>query len=235
MGDCRGVADEADLASLRGDVQTRSQDGRDHHGVDAADEEEQGQEAEVTHTVRGDDLTISLRDGAQHKVVEMSQTSDVVTYSSCLAQRPDTMWRGVDAHGHEHRWMVDDEHWDIPTCVSREEHVPCDGSCGNWDCEGYDITVWECAVCGDRVEPRWVADTSVKSLPGPTRMSVRIVGSSQGETLTQSDFGRPAPFTLYRGHHVEMRGTAHLTQLRSESSRPFTAELDLVPARDGQS
>lgn len=180
----------------------------------------------MTVTIRGNELTISLRDGKPHKVVEMSQTSEPITYYSLLSTRPDTSWRGVDAHDHEHRWVRDGESGDTPTCTSHEEHVPCDGSCGNWDCEGYDITVWECRDCGDRVEPGTSPDNGLKTLPGPSRMSVTIAGKDADDKLGES-VGKAVPFVLYRGREVQARGMAHLVQHKSESREPFSATFDL--------
>lgn len=80
-------------------------------------------------------------------------------------RRPDTGWRFTDAQGHEHRWFEDGQQADgynpsakhsTPTLKwvkTGEEYY--DG-----DDEPHDVGHLECIQCGQRVDPKYTADTN---------------------------------------------------------------------------
>jgi hypothetical protein len=73
---------------------------------------------------------------------------------------PAPRWVAIDPAGHEHRW-VDGA---LPTLRADKRHVPCDGTCGNWDCDGYPETVHHCRECGAAVEPGYIPDTFAREV-----------------------------------------------------------------------
>ena len=72
---------------------------------------------------------------------------------------PDMVWEYVDCAGHWHAYDKDGKH---PTLDARSEHVECNGGCGDDVCEGYDIPVYHCSICGEEIEPAVVVES-----PGP--------------------------------------------------------------------
>jgi hypothetical protein len=66
------------------------------------------------------------------------------------AARPDPGWSSTDARGHFHAYDSDGK---LPTLVASNRQIPCDGSCRNWDCDGYSERVHQCALCGEQVQP----------------------------------------------------------------------------------
>jgi len=98
--------------------------------------------------------------------------------------RPDTSWRFVDAHGHEHRWFVGgkpaDQYsptltYETPTLVWIK-----DGD-EYWDDddEPHPVGHLECIECGEHIAPRYTADSYTQYIPGPK--SCRINGERVGE------------------------------------------------------
>jgi hypothetical protein len=100
--------------------------------------------------------TLRLADGRTMQVQEIEQIGPRYELVEC--QVPDTRWSTRDDHGHQHRWYVpaDNRQGDpvVPTATRSRQHVDCDGTCSNWDCDGYTIDVWNCVACGDQIEPR---------------------------------------------------------------------------------
>lgn len=43
--------------------------------------------------------------------------------------------------------------YELPTATEGTEHIPCDGTCDDVGCEGYDLPVWHCTECGEQLEP----------------------------------------------------------------------------------
>lgn len=114
-------------------------------------------------TVTGGTLTI---EGTELHVVELEDVAPDTKTLDC--QLPDERWSYTDAHGHLHRWWLradqpkgrKEREPQAPTLVKTYEHVECDGTCGNWDCEGYSIPVWHCVACGEQVEPKFRPGTT---------------------------------------------------------------------------
>jgi hypothetical protein len=69
---------------------------------------------------------------------------------------PDWKWTYVDQAGHFHAWSDDTDRGQLPTLTSGTEHHACDFGHGA-DCEGYDVTVYSCAICGEEIEPKTVS------------------------------------------------------------------------------
>jgi hypothetical protein len=100
--------------------------------------------------------------------------------------RPDTAWRFIDAHGHEHRWHVGEtpagayspsEQYEVPSILWVHEKW------GSYeDGSRYSIGHHECRACGDRVTPRHTSDTTRQYIPGPRSYFIN------GEPVSQDEF-----------------------------------------------
>lgn len=47
----------------------------------------------------------------------------------------------------------------MPTLREKTIQVPCSGGCGNWDCDGWERTIHQCAICKEEIEPGTVPDS----------------------------------------------------------------------------
>lgn len=66
---------------------------------------------------------------------------------------PDMDWEYVDTAGHFHAFTTDGK---LPTLDTREEHVDCGHpEDGEDECEGYDVTVYFCRICGATIKPEY--------------------------------------------------------------------------------
>lgn len=117
---------------------------------------------------------VAVVNGVTYAVADWELRGPPVEYVRSLwATLPNPRWSVVDSNGHEHRWALTDpdEYYRpeaLPTLVGRSEHVPCDGSCGG--CEGYDVTVWYCATCGEKVKPGYVPDVQAMTTGTPIQV-----------------------------------------------------------------
>lgn len=101
--------------------------------------------------------------------------------------RPDTSWRFVDAIGHEHRWHVDGKpavsynpsaRYDTPTLVwvkDGEEYWEDDD-------EPHAVGHLECRQCGERIEPRYTADSTTQHIAGLAHYRIN------GESVSREEF-----------------------------------------------
>jgi hypothetical protein len=100
--------------------------------------------------------------------------------------RPDTSWRHVDTYGHTHRWFRDGQpadayapqgQYEVPTIrwVFESYGFYEDGT-------QYEIGHHECRQCGDRLEPRYTADSECQYVPGLRRYRIN------GEPVTAETF-----------------------------------------------
>lgn len=108
--------------------------------------------------------------------------------------KPDMGWEHVDSAGHYHAWTDDGT---LPTLTPRTEHVDCAGAHLDADysfdedededeeCEGYDITVYDCAACGERIEPKTISYTPRGREVVPSRKHWTVTAS--GVALTAAD------------------------------------------------
>lgn len=105
---------------------------------------------------------LRLADERLLPVLNVETRSEVERVRTGMAQRPDERWSATDSHGHEHRYVRDEEGVPrLPSLDRRLRHVECDGSCysiTHGDCEGYDVDEWVCRECGDVVEPGFKPD-----------------------------------------------------------------------------
>lgn len=92
--------------------------------------------------------------------------------SGLTTMRPDLDWTHVDAAGHWHAYTKD---FMLPTlhpAESEEEHDYDDNECGS-------DSRWECAICGERVNPGMVAADpamSARRVPGRAAWEVTVAG-----------------------------------------------------------
>lgn len=101
--------------------------------------------------------------------LEIDQESQVFTDDS---PRLNPGWTYRDGKGHEHYASGDE----LPTLFRWTEEVPCDGSCSNWDCEGYSVTSLWCPLCGEHITPTYSRMPRKIVIPGPERWTVRLFG-----------------------------------------------------------
>lgn len=93
------------------------------------------------------------------------------------APRRDKAWRHVDSNGHEHR-LIDGE-WPTLRWVKGETYF-CE-SCNDEHTEGH----WECAVCGEHVEPGMRSAPSYREfMPGLSSWQL------DGETIDPDEADR---------------------------------------------
>jgi len=110
---------------------------------------------ESTSTMHG---TVVINGGEPMDAV-LVKRQEMIEYRSNIARKADPRWEFTDAAGHFHAYDQSRKN-ELPTLDARVEHVDCDGSaCGSEsDCEGYDITHWHCALCGEEIKPGTVPD-----------------------------------------------------------------------------
>lgn len=100
---------------------------------------------------------------------------------------PDMEWEYVDKRGHYHAWT---DAKSLPTLDARSEHVECDvgHSDNEYECEGYDVTVYSCRICSEIVEPKthFIPSTSREFARGRTSWTVRTGPTDvrQGQTVS---------------------------------------------------
>lgn len=119
----------------------------------------------------GTRLAIQINDGpALPGTLSIDSNNEVVWLESA---RPDPDWTGTDSNGHFHARSDDGTY---PTLVTRAEHVDCDGSCGGvCDGEGYTVFHYDCAVCGEEVQPGTIPGPHQTVIPGLQSWSVTVV------------------------------------------------------------
>lgn len=115
--------------------------------------------------------------------------------------RPDTDWKVLDAHGHEHRWYVesggpDGHHISASRYSPQHRYIT---PTLNWiherfayyeDGSRYSIGHYACAQCGERIEnPRTKADDCEQYVPGLARYYVndRSVQPEEFKRLVEGD------------------------------------------------
>lgn len=111
----------------------------------------------------GEGIVVIDGNGPYRCEVEIRQEVEMVR--SDLAAKPDAQWEHTDSRGHFHAFAADGT---LPTVRKDFEHVPCDGACGfESGCEGYDRPIYECLICSERVEPRYVPDHAARTVGVP--------------------------------------------------------------------
>lgn len=140
---------------------------------------------------------------------------------------PDPTWEFIDAAGHFHAWGTEPKEQfgrrEIPTLTRSSRHIDDHGTeCDLGDrCEGYDVTVWNCAICGEEIEPRYITRRDVTiNFPGLTSWYVEAVVLDSGLLGVEQ-------VTVRLGRdEIEYFGRAAVTGFRMDSDGPIT--LDLV-------
>jgi hypothetical protein len=142
----------------------------------------------MTSTLTGTDITVSI-DGGEPLPCELRVERQVIDVSSASARKPDMSWTFVDKAGHFHAF---DHEGRLPTVVRREERVPLDLTDGPDDYDDddgaesdpdeypelcYSVTHTECGLCGEKVEPLYVADYPTKLIPGRTEYTLTVRGA----------------------------------------------------------
>lgn len=187
----------------------------------------------MTSSMTSDGWTVSV-DGGPPVPADVTVTQEWEYIRSYSAVLPDPKWRFIDSHGHEHRWAETgrDRGPDaLPTLVQTYRHVECDGSCGNWDCDGYDLPVWHCRECGDEVEPGFKPDYEAQTtgipFEGMRSMSATVKAWPFGSRWVSGYKWMPAILVDPDGQ--EIRATVMLTEYeRSMSMHGETAKVELA-------
>lgn len=153
-----------------------------------------------------------VRVGIGNLRVEVEQID--VTMAS--KTEPDQRWEYTDPLGHYHAFT---EKFELPTLTARTEHVDCadpDCACGM---EGYEITVYDCRICGAPVEPGTITTSPIgrEYMPGRMTWSVEVEGEyPTGDLVSVRVVGQ-------RGVYF---GVAQVTPVMSWSSdRPVVTTL----------
>lgn len=158
-------------------------------------------------------------------------------------QEPDPAWRHTDSEGHEHRWMAplgdSKSDGELPTAVRSVRRIECDGSCGNWDCDGYDEPVWHCRVCGDEIAPgRRPSQRSSVVEAGyllvqtmsPARRAIPSVSNVRGTPASIVWPSGPGQMTNYTGRAWEqLDGEVTIDSRGATERRSFRLSLE-IPA-----
>lgn len=183
---------------------------------------------------------LELVDGRRLPVLSVESRSEVERVRTAMASRPDERWSATDSHGHEHRYVRDEE--DVPRLPSlerRSRHVECDGSCfeiTHGDCEGYDVDEWHCRECDDVVEPGFQPDYEAMEHGVPiyqtTDYTLTVEVEQAYDTIkdavyVQGEFEKPFPFLHNTSYEVEsafdetrMVGTYVAEETRSIKRKP---------------
>jgi hypothetical protein len=101
---------------------------------------------------------------------------ETIDVSMASKTEPDMAWEFVDAFGHYHAWSQEADN-PLPTLRGRIRHVECVGhGADGEDCEGYDVTVYDCVICGQPVEPKTITYTSPfrETAPGRKHWTVQV-------------------------------------------------------------
>ena len=153
----------------------------------------------------------------------LSVENDVSTAWTDLPE-PDPRWTFVDAAGHFH---ARDAEGELPTLVSKAEHVDCDGSCGG-QCrgEGFTSVRWHCPLCGEEVVPGTV--------PGPHELVVArrrswsvfvenapVFGSGRVSVRFEYD-GKPTMFGVARVESSSGRGDGGAANVKLRGEGPLS-------------
>jgi hypothetical protein len=104
--------------------------------------------------------------------------TEQIDITTATETKPDATWEYIDPAGHFHAF---DRTGELPTLTSRSEHVACSGVhtypiFDEENCEGYEVMVYECAICGAKVEPAWITTPTIfrKFMPGRTCWTVEV-------------------------------------------------------------
>lgn len=120
---------------------------------------------------------------------------------SLTATRPDLRWEYVDQAGHFHAYDKDGK---LPTLETRFEQLPCPGGCDDPGCEGYTVTHYHCAICGEEVEPGRVPDP-LTFVPGRTSWTVEVEARVTDERVSVR-LTTGAPLDPFEAFGVAARG-----------------------------
>lgn len=107
-----------------------------------------------------------------------------------MLHRPDTNWRYVDKHGHEHRWYVEGQPVTIYRPQNQHQTPTLKWVFEEWgyyeDGERYQIGHHECVDCGEHIEPRYTADDTKQMIPGLRWYQIN------GQSVSREEFERRA-------------------------------------------
>lgn len=105
--------------------------------------------------------------GRPEVACELHIETERIDVTMATLVEPDPNWQHTDQQGHYHAWSADGE---LPTLTARSEHRYCDGIHHfpvDDLCEGYDVTLYACSLCGEDIEPGTVTRHGVpKTIPG---------------------------------------------------------------------
>lgn len=88
--------------------------------------------------------------------------------------RPDATWSHVDRLEHFHAF--DSKSGEAPTMLTRSRDIPCSGSCGQAECEGFSETNYFCRICDEVIKPRFVMSTREVVVATVHSWGARVLG-----------------------------------------------------------
>jgi hypothetical protein len=113
-------------------------------------------------------------DGRSVDLLDLHVETEQIDVTAATETHPDPRWEVTDRAGHYHAWTTDGT---LPTLTETSEHQECAGGHdADFDCcEGYEVTVHHCTICGERVEPATIASTGTRRLiPGRESWTVKV-------------------------------------------------------------
>lgn len=134
--------------------------------------------------------TLASINGGELVPAELTVETEQIEVTLSRKVEPNLTWTYTDVNGHFHAYDKDGK---LPTLTARTEHRGCDMGHDD-DCEGYDVTVYECAICGEQVEPavRVIEPGPREFIPGPTNWTVRaLVDTSADRVSVRLTSGAP--------------------------------------------
>jgi hypothetical protein len=130
------------------------------------------------------------------------------TVRSDTAMKPDPKWHFEDRNGHRHFWNGKDVYTRLTTelwvggeittkvttgfqrAVKRRETVHCDGTCGNYDCDGWSRWAWNCRQCGALIKPGYIPDYEARAGTQVPISSAYYLLSIEGDSAFLNHLGR---------------------------------------------
>lgn len=127
--------------------------------------------------MRAENIKIRINDGPDIAGT-LTIDTEYVDVTVASKSKPDMAWEHVDSRGHFHAY---DKDGNLPTLESRSVHVDC--ACQRneydpegWDCDGYDETIYVCAICDEAIEPKVITWSPIgrEYMPGRKTWEVTV-------------------------------------------------------------
>jgi hypothetical protein len=126
--------------------------------------------SQITGTIR-----INDGPGLPGQIIVETEMVDISTN----LPKADDRWTYTDAVGHFHAYDQAARHGDrYPTLNARVEHRECDGlhayPTTDEYCEGYDVTLYSCRICGEEIKPGTIPGPHYETMAGGTSWRAKV-------------------------------------------------------------